>query len=91
MTTSSQHVAMMRAFPRPIVYRPRRLFHALARVEETETEDEGTRKRRMDEVLTVEQREDTKRPCDGPLASNAELLALYEELVAQAGDASGGE
>lgn len=92
MTTSSQRVAMMRAFPLPVVYRPRKLFQA-TRVEETETEDEGTRKRRLEEATAVTfERGDignTKRPCEGPptpLASNDELHRLYEELVAQGVD-----
>jgi len=45
-------VAKMRAFPLPIAYRPRKLF-----VEETETEDEASRRQRTDSSTV-----DTKRP-----------------------------
>ena len=58
-------VAKMRAFPLPIVYRPRKLFvekpAVKTVVEETETEDEATRRQRMDRSAVTGDPTETKR------------------------------
>jgi len=57
-------VAKMRAFPLPIVYRPRKLFvdqPAAKVVDETETEDESVRRQRMDDTGVDSDLTETKR------------------------------